>query len=274
VSIFRETLDSQKAPLKTMGIGKFNAQLAEFPNGIKAIVKTQMFDNSDFRGIPRDTMHMREVMAYRFDQEVLKFNIVPETYLTRVGMRKASTQEFVSGNACGEIVPKIFDKSLPDWKERVAKLASLLPHKEVEKLVIFDLVVGNRDRHARNALFSIDLGKAWAIDNGAAFGTSFQMYRNVFHKYFYLKNFRPSDEAMKAVASVTREACDDVLIWLSQRERDAVWARSQYILQHRDRLDYWSLSKGSLGTNDFPSHSRWMRAFLHRQDQPELTLPF
>jgi hypothetical protein len=273
VALFKETLESQKAPLQSVGIGKFGAKLATFPNGVKAIVKAQVFDNSPFRGIARDTMHEREVMAYRFDRDVLGYNLIPETYMTRVGVKKASTQEFVNGLACGEIVPKVFNKELPDWKERVAKLASLVPQSEVEKMTVMDMVIGNRDRHARNALFNIDLGKAWAIDNGASFGTSFRLYRSVFHKYFYLKNFKPSDDTLKALANVTREACDDVLIWLSDKERDAVWARAQFILDHHDRLDFWTLSKGHLGNSEFPSHSRWIRSFLYRETQPELTLP-
>lgn len=276
MSLFRETLRTQKAPLQPIGVGKFNAKLATFPNGVKAIVKTQIFSNENFRGIPRDSMHMREVMAYRFDHDVLGFDLVPETYMTRVGLAKASTQEFVTGVAAGELVPKVFDKSLPDWKERVAKLASLVPQHEVEKMVIMDLVIGNRDRHARNALFNLDLGKAYAIDNGASFGKSFSLYRNVFHKYFYLKYFKPSEDTLKALGNVTREACSDVLIWLSPAERDAVWARAQFILEksEQNKLSFYKMSHGQLDNNSFPDRREWLRAFIHRQEQPELILPF
>lgn len=273
MALFKETLESQSAPLESVGIGKFDAKLATFPNGVKAIVKAQVFDNSPFRGIPRDTMHEREVMAYRFDKDVLGYNIVPETYMTRIGVKKASTQEFVNGLVPAEIVPKVFDKSLPDWKERIAKLASLVPQKEVEKMIIMDMVIGNRDRHARNALFNLDIGKAWAIDNGASFGSNFSLYRNVFHKYFYLKRFKPSDETLKALANVTMSACDDVLIWLSQKEREAVWARAQFVLEHHKRLNYWTLSKGRLHNAKFPSHDKELRSFIFRETQPELTLP-
>lgn len=272
MALFKETLATQKAPLKSMGIGKFGAQMATFPNGVKAIVKAQVFDNSPFRGIPRDSMHEREVMAYRFDRDVLGFNIVPETYMTRVGVKKASTQEFVNGLAAAQIVPKVFNKSLDDWKERVAKLAALVPQDEVQKLVAMDLVIGSRDRHAKNAIFNLDIGKCWAIDNGASFGKNLALYRNVFHKYFYLKNFSLSDDIAKALANVTPQACDDVLIWLDKRERDAVYARAQLVLDKANKLDFYTLSKGHLNNNEFPSYGRWIRSFLHREEQPELVL--
>lgn len=275
MSKFHETVTTQKPDLKTIGKGRFGAKLATYENGVRAVIKPERFGNDLFRGIPSDELCRREVLAYHFDRDVLKFNIVPETLIGKFGKSsRASIQEFKQGYVPKDIVPKVFNREQEDWKQRVAKLASMMPAEDTQKMILMDLVIGSKDRHAANALINVDAKKLYAIDNGVAFGKSFKFYRNVFHKYLHFKSFTPTKEMLKAVEAVTLPVCKEVLIWLTDAEQEAVYARAQFVLEKSDKLDFWTLSKGNLGQNDFPSQSRWIRSFLHRDlAPPELMIP-
>jgi hypothetical protein len=258
MSYFLQTVATQKAAAKDLPVGKFGAKIVTFPNGVKAVLKFKAFANNNFRGVPKQELHRREVAAFRLDRDVLRFHVVPETLIVKRGGREGSMQQFHQGVQARDLVPGIFDRKLPDWKYRIAKLFTLVNVDDLHKIVVFDLIINNADRHARNVIFDTFGNRVWAIDNGLAFGPYFKSYRNVFHKYLYLKNFSLSPKVRDVLEAVTKKELQEALrSFISFAEIEQVWWRIQFLLEHEGKLDFTHLSQGNMEANGFPSYEKW-----------------
>lgn len=245
--------------------GKFNAKLITFNDGTQAVRKERMHSNDIFRGVPKDRAHIREVAVAELDR-MLGFNLVPETLWVEKGEDKTpcSLQRFVFGHEAKELVPHIFDRTLPDSLERIGALALEINPESVKKLVILDLLSNNTDRHARNFLIAPDKN-LWAIDNGLAFAPYLRFYRNVLHKYLFADRLVLPEEIEEKLRGLRK------LDRLRKRLKrygvdvDMTERRIDFILRHRHDLSFKTLAHGGYGKHDFPSYRDEL--------QPKGTLP-
>ena len=259
---FAQAVHEQTPTLKPMGSGKFGAQLATYKGGVKGILKLQPFTTEKYRGVSERLFPVHEVAAYRLDKEILGFDVVPETVLTELGGRVASVQEFKqTGHLPRELVPGIFNRDLPEWKEKIAKLFSRANLDDMLRIVVLDLVINNADRHGRNILIDPIQERVWAIDNGLAFGSAYVKYRCIFHKYLFYAQFVIPTVVIDKLAQITRADLNKSLKGLLvKQEREETWWRIQFIIQHQDRLAYKRMSAGKGFENGhFPTYEEWFR---------------
>lgn len=266
---FETTVLGSTPKLKPIGSGRFDAQMVTFENSaVKGVLKFAQFTTDKTRGIPKNTMHRREVAAYRLDSEVLHFDIVPECHLVRLDGREASISEYVDGLLPGDVVPGLFDKSQPDWKVKVALLWSKVPIIEAMKVALFDLITNNTDRHGKNWLFSPDSFDIHAIDNGLCFGRHYKAYRSVIHRYLFFHQFPVPPVLLKKLTSITKNHLVSALRgYLPHKDIEETWQRLEFVISHREHLDFYSLSQGHLDKNDFPSYTRYFRPRMPNPDQ-------
>jgi hypothetical protein len=160
--------------------------------------------------------YMTEIAAYELDK-LLELDMVPPTVERQMQGIKGSAQQWV------EDVVDATDPAVPEGKDRV--------HWESEQLrmVMFDMLIGNRERNRRNMLRD----KAWnliLIDHSRAFGTGLKR----------VGKLTAVDRAVWArIDGLTRGQLEQALqAWLDQDEIDA-------ILERRDmmRADVKSLLK-------------------------------
>lgn len=261
MSDFSETVRTQKGRASKVGQGKFGAQLVVFANGEKGLLKSRPFETNSFRGIRRQEMPEREVAAFVLDSQILDFGIVPETVLTKWKGRDASIQHWKPGGLIPrELVPGIFDKQLDDWKLRLAKFFNKVNLDALRKVVLFDLIVNNVDRHGKNILVDPPLKTVWAIDNGLTFGRYYRKYRNVFHKYLYYSRLPIPSEMIKKLSRIERPDFDVLLEYLPRIEVDDTWWRLQFVIDHSDRLAFKRMGKTSLMSGgEFPTYEEWFK---------------
>ena len=261
-SRFFTTVHSLPATAKSMGMGKFGAQVVTFQNGVQGILKVKPFATDAYRGIPKQEMPAREYAAYILDRDVLDFGVVPETLLMKWRGREASIQEFVhSGRLPREMVPGLFDRSQPDWKQRIAKLFMQVNLDDMLKVLILDLVVNNTDRHGKNVLVDRMRHKVWAIDNGLSFGRYYKHYRSIFHKYLMFSRFRLPEWAVKKLARIDKDSLDVLRPLLPAECVEDTWLRIKFILDHQDRLAYRRMGAVDdlVGVSQFPSYAEWFK---------------
>jgi hypothetical protein len=95
----------------------------------------------------------RERAAYLISQ-FLEFDLVPPTVLKKVGGELGSLQEFIE------------DAKVAAECENTLRSQHSRLEKQLERLAVFDLLIGNDDRHGGNYL--IKNGEVFAIDHGLA----------------------------------------------------------------------------------------------------------
>jgi hypothetical protein len=262
---FYTTVMTLPGKVKRLGVGRFGARQAVFDNGVKATLKPKLFSNEKFRGISRDTQYRREAAAYQLDRQVLKFGIVPPTTLTVYGTVPASIQAWAMGVTAAGIVPNVFNKNIDGWKERVARLGAKVDTEGLRKLIIFDLIVNNTDRHAKNCLFDSFTKRVWAIDNGLCFGRYLRFYNNVFHRYLYRKKLVLSPEEKTLLESITLEQLMKVLQrYLPAYDIEQTYWRVQWVLKH-ESLGYVDVAPDSDSKNDFPSYKQWFKLRMRKE---------
>ena len=106
-------------------------------------------------GIPGGSYYLRERAAYLINR-FLNFDLVPPTVIREIDGKVGSLQEFVADAKEGREMPQI-------WLEDKYR-------DDLKKMLIFDYIIWNVDRHDRNFLVK-DAG-ILAIDNGLSFGNS------------------------------------------------------------------------------------------------------
>jgi hypothetical protein len=176
--------------------GKSGAWTATYGSGLKALVK---FDKpvspsgrSEQRGIPISTHPRREVAYYEMSKLFGFSSIVPETCLIDLKGRRASAQEYKPALHLEELNAELTDRSdYRSWKHEFSKtVRQYTSLSEIRQMVILDIVSGQRDRHANNlgVVPSLEPGKPGKLvvwDNAAAYGMTFKLYHNVFHKHLF-----------------------------------------------------------------------------------------
>ena len=108
-------------------------------------------------GIPNGTQWKREVAASIVD-ELLGTDLVPTTVELDYDGRKGSAQLFVDRTVPIEVVKWTYGQAYDKVKS-----SGML-----ERLDLLDGVIGNLDRHGKNALIDSSM-HVWAIDNGLSF---------------------------------------------------------------------------------------------------------
>lgn len=265
---FQETVRQGQGSSQPISVGKFGATLITYPNSIKAVFKYKGFGTDKYRGVPKQELHTRGVAVYRMDRDLLGFNVVPETLHVRHDGREGSLQEYKEGFQARDLVPGVFDKSLPDWKFRVAKLFNQLNLDAMKRIIVLDLICNNTDRHGRNVIVDTHGKWVWAIDNDLSFGPYFKGYRNVFHKYIYLRTFDLPHDVKAVLKGIKEKQISDTIGKLVPKEAvRQTYLRIQFLLEHQDSLAYWNLSHGGLGRDDFPSYERWFKKRLKADPQ-------
>lgn len=271
MSTFTDTVANGKIKkIEPLGIGRFDANLVTFSDSTKAILKYKGFSNTKFRGIDRDDFPKREAAVYWLDSKLLKFNVVPETLLIKLNGKEASIQQYMEGYEARDLQPGIFDKKLPDWKYTVAKLFSKINADDLLKITLIDLIVNNTDRHARNVIFDTHGKRVWAIDNGLSLGSFFNRYRSVFHKYMFFKRLFVPNWAIRLLEGIDLEQLEDTLDpLLTDAEILQVHLRIQFILERRDKLDFFTMAQGRFEKDGFPSYQKW----FERKMRPNPEIP-
>lgn len=102
-------------------------------------------------GIPQGTYYKRERAAFLVS-EMLGFDFVPPTVIREVDGKIGSAQQFIE-----ETTPLRFSDQ------------STISQEDLVKLWIFDLLIGNSDRHSGNAL--VKDGRVIPIDHGLSFNS-------------------------------------------------------------------------------------------------------
>jgi hypothetical protein len=251
--------------------GRNGAKIVTFVNGAKAVVKERFFGDKVFRGVPKRFDHLNEVAAYQLDQRLFRFNLVPETLLTKHNGTTASAQEFHKGATAPDISPGVFNSDDPNWKSKIAKFFCQVDPDRLAQVVVFDLVLNNTDRHGRNLLFTkgkdglVSGGRVWAIDNGGIFGQDLKYYRNVYHKYLFRNNFPFHSSLFDLLHSFKLEDFEAILkpLYGDSRFAEDCMARTRWIIRHRRHLAFKIVSEGHFDKNDFPSHKEELDALRH-----------
>lgn len=248
--------------------GRNGAQIVVYTTGAKGVLKKRLYGDESFRGVPRRYAHINEVAAYQLDQKMFRFGIVPETVLTKHENVSASVQEFHKGATAPDISPGVFNSDSDGWKHKIAKFFCQVDADKLARLVVFDLVVNNTDRHARNLLFTrgkddlYSSGHLWAIDNGGIFGRDLKFYRNVYHKYMFRNKFPFHSSLFDLLNSFKLAEFETILkpLYGDSRFAEDCMARTRWILRHRRNLAFKIVSEGRFDKNDFPSHSEELKA--------------
>jgi len=121
----------------------------------KALFKPRAGEHLVFGDVAPGTYYRREVAASDL-ASVLGLSFVPPTVVRTVDGRKGSAMEWVDGAIRA-------DTAGSDWK---------IDRLEGERLRVFDYLIGNGDRHAKNLLMTRDAAETVhpvAIDHGLAF---------------------------------------------------------------------------------------------------------
>jgi len=125
-----------------------NPRLLTFEDGSKAIWKRDQPNNSA----------EAEIMVYGLNN-LLGFDVVPETVMLPRNRRDGSCQRFIDG---AQTAMDVYEQGEEKY------LDVLKANRErAESNMVLDWISGNMDRHMGNQIFDAD-GRLWAVDNGWA----------------------------------------------------------------------------------------------------------
>ena len=264
---FMVTAMTQPGKVKKIGCGRFGARKVMFENGVQATLKPKLFSNEIFRGIPRDTQYLREAAAYQLDWKILHWNLVPPTTLTMYLGEPSSIQAWVTGFYAKEIVPQPFNHDSDGWKTRLALFSSKINADDLRKIVLFDLIINNTDRHAKNCLFDTFSDRVWAIDHGLAFGRYYTKYFNVFHREIFRKNLTLDKTERELLSSITQDQLTETLHrYLKSKEIADTYWRIQWMLA-QENLGFIHVSNGNDDKDSFPTYEEWFKRHPPRENK-------
>lgn len=268
---FEKTVKTmQPVKLEKIGEGLFNAHLAVYSNGWKAVCKHDP-SNKVFRQLPTRLAHRREAAFYRFSQ-LFYPGVVPETYVVKVKGVECSAQMFVPGMHARAYDKKLFDTERDDFSSNFKHILYKIASKpDWKRLVMLDVVGNSRDRHGKNIIvrpkFPIPLS---AIDNGFSLGKTFRSYRNVFHRYLFKNHFH-APAVLKHLEKIQYNDIKEAIVPLL----DAVYAyhamkRLEWVLEFPHRLPYRVFSQGAQRTVEFPSYKKYFSSEFRRLPEKPL----
>lgn len=136
-----------------MGSGINNSRYVKIKDDGAGVFKSKK-DEIHTGGCEKGTLHLRERAAYLVS-EMLGFDFVPPTVIREVDGQVGSLQRFIEGHNLG--LDHIWDS-----EERRTE--------EFAKLLIFDYIIWNMDRHGANYLVKDE--RVLAIDHGNCFGNA------------------------------------------------------------------------------------------------------
>ena len=187
-----EDLDSIES-----GINK--AFVVKFKDGTKGIFKPKFGEQNSLRWMLTDKgddgfLYTREVMAFNLDDQFLKWNIVPETVERTVNGKIGSLQKWITEK----------NVTVAHDVNRISVLDTFRKTQDAEKMYLFDVLIGNADRHAGNYLINNSTFKGFAIDNGNSFRETTKLANPVWFK------LRPDIPRSLNVSKVTEKLLNDI----------------------------------------------------------------
>ena len=187
-----EDLDSIES-----GINK--AFVVKFKDGTKGIFKPKFGEQNSLRWMLTDKgddgfLYTREVMAFNLDDQFLKWNIVPETVERTVNGKIGSLQKWITEK----------NVTVANDVNRISVLDTFRKTQDAEKMYLFDVLIGNADRHSGNYLINNSTFKGFAIDNGNSFRETTKLANPVWFK------LRPDIPRSLNVSKVTEKLLNDI----------------------------------------------------------------
>ena len=192
--------------------------------------------------IPKGTYYKREVAASVLDKE-MGLGLVPETLVKKGKDGIGSVQAWVENAKIGADVER-----------------DLVAIAERDRLTVFDLLIGNTDRHRGNWMFKD--GKVVAIDNGLAFPTNRAITASQVRlclPFYYDDVSERLDPEMLSKLKVLverKEAVGKKLSeFLSKEEVDSLFQRAELIIENSSKFQRLVRSKltseGLIGLKGF-----------------------
>jgi hypothetical protein len=121
--------------------------------------------------------YVREALAYDLDK-LLGLGIVPVTTVGKSKRKIGSRQLWMNG--------------MSDWGRRRSDYLGC--EREMDKIVVFDYISGNLDRHSGNLLYDKEEKKIWAIDHGMCFPSKMDKWKPMFIEWQDVKKVREGDD--------------------------------------------------------------------------------
>ncbi len=151
--------------------GTNSAYMVKLENGSQGVYKPKIGENMNIlrSGFPHDQQYKREAAASIIDK-ALGFGLVPETVLSEGHKGLGSVQEFFGG---GNTFSDLQEMSGGDPRFSYKGLVESAGKRTRERLAVFDLITGNKDRHSANIMARPKEGgglEIALIDNGLSFG--------------------------------------------------------------------------------------------------------
>lgn len=210
--------------------GRSRSFVVNLKGGITAIYKPETGEADTRPGLmPVGTQGKREVATY-IVSERLELHLVPPTVLREKGVKRyegrGAFQLFVSE---GEVVACLL--------EQTGQLE--FKRSELEKLAVFDIIIGNTDRHHANFLIATGTGGIRAIDNGLSFP------KKDWEECFYseaenlLSGREISRELMKKLKAFASNSerkerlREDLSPYLSEKEIEGVFSRINLLVRKK-----------------------------------------
>jgi hypothetical protein len=163
-----------------------------FKNKTEACFKPKTGEYCVLRqAIPMQTGYLRETVAHDIDT-ILNWNLVPQTTL---GIKKVNGEDKLA--------------SLQEWREGTADSGASADEMEKHKLVVFDMIIGNQDRHYKN--FSTDKNhRIVAFDNGLSFYEDEGKNKSGVRNYLYQQmNDKGDKEIMKIPEVLVQQVAEN-----------------------------------------------------------------
>lgn len=271
MSDFETTVKTmQPVKLERIGEGKFNAHLATYSNGWKAVCKHDS-SNKVFRRLPTNMAHRREEAFFHL-AELIYPGVVPETYVCEIRGKECSAQKYTPGIHARAYDSSLFDTERSDFGSNFKSVIyGAAPKADWKRLAMLDLVGNSRDRHGKNVLLRPgNKLPIMAIDNGFSLGKTFRSYRNVFHRYLFNYHFYAPHLLKELEKLELLEIREAIVPLLEPVYAEHVRRRIDWVLEFPHRLPWRIISCGADRTVDFPSYKRFFSPDYRRLPERRL----
>lgn len=249
--------------------GKSGALVATYKSGVKAVIKLVKAKSPDGKTYQREialaTHPYREVAFYELAKILEWQDLVPETVLIELDGVPASAQVFMPAMKLSKIDPKLkTEEDEETWRRRLVHVCHMAQRSSWTRLVLLDLIAGQRDRHLNNVGVMLHFGqqrptlKVVAWDNAVTFGLTFRYYHNVFHKFLFADSFNlaPYWARLENVKRADLEVLARREL-LHDDEVEHAYQRLQFLLEYPYRLPFSILSRGRSRSKEFPAYRRF-----------------
>lgn len=170
----------EKSSSKKIGMGITDSSFVELKDDGKGVFKTELYSN--------------ERAAYLIDR-FLGINLTPPTTIRDLDGETGSMQEFIPD-------AKMYAELRLDEESNEEEHAFVEKHKEeFMRMWVFDMIIGNLDRHGGNFLFSGD--DLYAIDHGHSLSKNeFEYFSREVNTYSRSRNFLDQELPVSLVKSI------------------------------------------------------------------------